>query len=157
VVEHRTDLLHAILTHTGRQPDSTLFTNPDQTWRGANRPPLNVTCREFVEGVFDGVEDHVTHYLDEGIFKEMAAEEVHPAGSQLAASPKKGPVFELRNMVPPDFQELDHDRFPPDRWVALADFLASVLRRLHSRTDDTRVDVKYLGVNAFPEARRWYE
>ena len=57
------------------------------------------TCRQFVENVFNGVEDGVTHYLDEGIFKEMAAEEVHPAGSALQHASVKGPVFELRNMV----------------------------------------------------------
>ena len=155
VGQHSDQLQIAILSETGREPASMLFTDPGQQRRVLDRAPLNVSCQTFVANVFAADRDGVTDHLDEGIFKKMAAEQVHPAGSQLAHESVLGPVFELRNMVPPVAGK-HGDRFATDRWVPLAKFLIAVLTELHSR-QDASVDVRYRRGAAQREDKRWWE
>lgn len=123
-----------LLTKTGRTTGSCPLTDPTQA---AKRDGWNITVGGFIDNVLTGDDDGVTGLY--GGFKQMGAEELHPATSALAATSKLGPVFELRNMLP--FLE-GKERFSRDQWLPLATYLTTILRRLHERTDnDAKRDV----------------
>ncbi|MCA9687503.1 MAG: hypothetical protein KC457_35405, partial [Myxococcales bacterium] len=57
----------------------------------------------------------------------------HPPSSPLGDTPKLGPVFELRNMIP---HLGSSDRFPSSEWVAVGMAIAELLENLNIRTDE---------------------
>jgi hypothetical protein len=142
VFNHWPSLGERIIEQSGRSGGAMLFDDPRQPRAAGRRPPLDVDCRTFVDNVFLRSDDGVTRHLDEGLFKMMAAEEVHPEGSAQTNRPQKGPVFELRGMVPPDMLQSElqiPDRIPKDRWVAMGKYFAELLTKLHSRPETTNV------------------
>jgi hypothetical protein len=145
VHEHWPSLREKIVHETGRRGDAMLFEHPQQPRLPGRRPPLDLAVRTFVDNVFRQSEDGVTRHLDEGLFKMMSAEEVHPEGSKREHESRKGPVFELRGMVPPDMLQselLIPDRIPKERWMAMGKYFASLLTALHSRTETTDVNLQ---------------
>ncbi len=148
----------ALLANAARSSGSMLFTDATEAWHGPGRRPFTTSVGDFVDAVFQSTSDGVTPYLDEGLFKQMPAEPVHPAGSARDAEPRSGPVFELRNMTRPPRVGATSDRLPPGQWAPLAQYFVDLLTGLHGRTDaDARTDTQILpGPTVSPAPQPWY-
>ncbi|MEN3362174.1 MAG: hypothetical protein V7637_6156, partial [Mycobacteriales bacterium] len=152
----------ALLGNAARSSGSMLFTDAVEKWQGPGRRPFTVSVGDFVDAVFQSTSDGVTPYLDEGLFKQMPAEPVHPMGSVRDIDPRSGPVFELRNMTRPPRVGTTSDRLPPGQWAPLAQHFVDLLTGLHSRTDtDAQTDTQILpgpnGPVVSPAAQPWYQ
>lgn len=132
---NRAELESKILARTGRDSGSTVLTDISQT---QVYDPGAVTVGVFVNNVLSKDADGLTSEF--GGFRQLDAEEIHPAGSQLGARSKLGPVFELRNIVPSTGTS---ERFPYSKWELIGGIIAGVLYNLHRRTDaQAMTDVK---------------
>ena len=114
-----------LLHETGRAAGSSLFTDPTEAQVRGGR--LAATVQGFLDNVFTRASDGITPNF--GAIRTMGPEVVR-RGGLMGHGAKRGPIFEIRNMVP----RAGGERFPPDSWVNLADYFIALLERLNARS-----------------------
>ncbi len=126
LADNRRAIIAALLTETNRQANTTLFTSPDETQRSGYKN--KVTTTQFLNNIFTQNTDGVTPQF--GAIKQMGPEVVR-RGGLFGKGEKRGPVFEVRNMVPPT--GAGNGRFPPNTWLNLAEYYINLLSALNTR------------------------
>jgi len=143
---------NSLLLHSHRSPNSTLFTDPNETQQSAYHS--NVTAVNFINNVFTQDVDGVTAQF--GAIKEMGPEVVKQGGL-FGIGEKKGPVFEIRNMVPPN--TVMDGRFEPTTWMNLAKYFIALLSTLNLRPEamQTELSAQDLGFRSQEQVNMAYQ